>query len=48
LKDRASVAAALAAGLIGLLAINFPYKTGLLLAALIGILVGLWIEGRQK
>ena len=47
LKDRASVAAAVVAGLVGLMAINFPYKTGLLLAALIGILTGLWIEGRE-
>ena len=47
-KDRAGVAAALVAGLIGLLAVNFPYKTGLLAAALIGILTGLVIEGRQK
>ena len=48
LKDRAGVTAALAAGLVGLLAMNFPYKTGLLAAALIGILIGLVIEGRQK
>ena len=48
LKDRAGIAAALVAGLIGLLAINLPYKTGLLLAALIGIVTGLAIEGRQK
>jgi predicted branched-subunit amino acid permease len=48
LKDRASVAAALVAGLVGLLAFNFPYKTGLLLAALIGIITGLVMEGRQK
>jgi 4-azaleucine resistance transporter AzlC len=48
LKDRAGVASALAAGLVGLLAIAFPYKTGLLAAALIGILSGLVIEGRQK
>ncbi|MDR3575492.1 MAG: AzlC family ABC transporter permease [Anaerolineaceae bacterium] len=48
LKDRASVAAAVIAALVGLLAVNFPYKTGLLLAALIGILTGLWIESRQK
>jgi 4-azaleucine resistance transporter AzlC len=48
LKDRAGVAAALVAGLVGLLAMNFPYKTGLLLAALIGIVTGLGIEGRQK
>jgi len=48
LKDRAGVAAALVAGLVGLLAANFPYKTGLLLAALIGIITGLVIEGRPK
>jgi 4-azaleucine resistance transporter AzlC len=48
LKDRASVAAAAVAGLVGLLAMNFPYKAGLLAAALIGILTGLVIEGRQK
>jgi 4-azaleucine resistance transporter AzlC len=48
LKDRAGVAAALVAGLVGLLAMNFPYKTGLLVAALIGIVTGLGIEGRQK
>ena len=48
LKDRAAVAAAAVAGLVGLLTINFPYKTGLLLAALLGILCGLWLEGRKK
>ncbi|MGD0876937.1 MAG: AzlC family ABC transporter permease [Anaerolineales bacterium] len=48
LKDRAGVAAALVAGMIGLLATNFPYKTGLLLAALIGIVTGLLIEGWRK
>jgi len=48
LKDRASVAAALVAGLVGLLAMGFPYKTGLLLAAFTGILTGLAVEGRPK
>ncbi len=48
LKDRAGVAAAVVAGLVGLLAMNFPYRMGLLAAALIGILTGLVIEGRQK
>ena len=48
IKDRAGIAAALVAGLVGLLAYNFPYKTGLLAAALIGIVTGLLIEGRQK
>jgi hypothetical protein len=31
-----------------LLASGLPYKTGLMLAALIGILTGLLVEGRQK
>jgi 4-azaleucine resistance transporter AzlC len=48
LKDKAGVAAALVAGLVGLLAFGFPYRTGLLMAALIGIITGLLIEGRQK
>jgi 4-azaleucine resistance transporter AzlC len=48
IKDRAGLAAAAVAGLVGLLATNFPYKTGLMLAALIGIVTGLVIEGRQK
>jgi 4-azaleucine resistance transporter AzlC len=48
LKDRAGVAAALVAGMIGLLAFGFPYKTGLLLAALVGILTGLLVEGKLK
>jgi 4-azaleucine resistance transporter AzlC len=48
LKDRAGVAAALAAGAVGLLAFGLPYKTGLLLAGLIGILTGLLVEGRPK
>ncbi len=48
IKDRAALAAVLVAGLIGLLAANLPYKTGLLAAALIGIVTGLVLEGRQK
>jgi len=48
LKDRAGVAAALVAGLVGLVAINFPYKTGLLAAALIGILTGMLIERKPE
>jgi 4-azaleucine resistance transporter AzlC len=47
LKDRASVAAAVVAGVIGLLTINLPYKTGLLAAALIGILTGLVVERKR-
>ncbi len=44
LKDRASVLAAVAAGLTSVAAFGLPYKLGLLTAALIGILVGLWGE----
>jgi 4-azaleucine resistance transporter AzlC len=48
LKDRAGVAAAFVAGAAGLLAFGLPYKTGLLMAALIGILTGLLVERRSK
>jgi 4-azaleucine resistance transporter AzlC len=48
LKDRAAVVSAVVAGLVGLLAMNFPYKTGLLAAALIGILAGLGVEWLKK
>jgi 4-azaleucine resistance transporter AzlC len=48
LKDRAGMAAAVVAGAIGLLAFGLPYKTGLLLAAVIGILTGLLVERRSK
>jgi 4-azaleucine resistance transporter AzlC len=48
LKDRASVASAVSAALIGVLTMGFPLKTGLLAAAFIGILTGLLVEGRAK
>jgi 4-azaleucine resistance transporter AzlC len=48
LKDKASVAAAVSAGVVGLLAFSLPYKIGLLLAAFIGILAGVWFEKRRK
>ena len=48
IKDRAGIASAIVAGVIGLLAFGLPYKTGLLLAALIGIVTGLVIEGKPK
>lgn len=47
LKDRAAWAAALSAGAIALLAFNAPYKLGLLIAALVGILCGLLVEGKR-
>ncbi len=48
LKDGASVTAAVIAGALGLLASGLPYKTGILVAALVGILVGMLVEGRRK
>ncbi len=47
LKDKAGVAAAVTAALVGLLTFSFPFKTGLLVAAFIGILTGLLVEGRS-
>ena len=47
LKNRPAIAAALSAGLVALLAISLPYKLGLILAALTGILVGTMLEGRR-
>lgn len=44
LKDKASVASALSAGAVALLAAALPLKLGLLAAALTGILVGLIVE----
>jgi 4-azaleucine resistance transporter AzlC len=44
IKDRASTAAALAAGIVAMLAYGFPYKLGLIAAALAGIAIGLWSE----
>jgi 4-azaleucine resistance transporter AzlC len=47
LKDRPVIASAISAGVVALLAYNLPFKLGLILAALIGILVGIILE-RQK
>jgi 4-azaleucine resistance transporter AzlC len=47
LVDRASLVAAAVAGGLGLATMNFPFKTGLLLAALAGILTGLLLERKQ-
>lgn len=44
IKDRPSLAAALSAGLVGVLAYNLPYKLGLVLAALVGIVIGMLLE----
>jgi len=48
IKDRPSLAAALSAGLVAVLSYNAPYKSGLMLAALTGILIGTLLEGRKS
>lgn len=48
LKNFPMVAAALSAGLVALLAYSLPFKLGLILAALSGILIGTILEGRQS
>ena len=47
LKDRASLASSFSAGVVAVLTYAWPYKTGLMLAALTGIVIGLWSERRQ-
>jgi len=47
LKDRSSWAAALAAGLVAVLAYSLPLRIGLIFAAIVGIIVGLWVERRS-
>lgn len=48
LKDRPTIAAALTAGAVVLLAFGLPYKLGLIVAALAGVLVGLLVETRER
>jgi len=48
LRDRPSLAAALSAGVIAVLAADLPYKLGLMVAAIGGIAIGLWVEARQS
>jgi 4-azaleucine resistance transporter AzlC len=47
LKNRPAIAAALSAGIVGLVAFSLPYKLGLILAALVGITVGTFLESRK-
>lgn len=44
LRDRPAVAAAVSAGLTAVLCYSLPYKLGLIVAACVGILVGVWAE----
>ncbi len=46
LRDRPQIGAAVAAGVVAVLTSGWPYKSGLMAAALAGILVGLLLEGR--
>jgi 4-azaleucine resistance transporter AzlC len=48
LKNRPMVAAAVSAGLVALLAYGLPFKLGLILAALTGIVVGTILEGKKS
>ena len=48
LKNRPSVAAAISAGCVALAAYSLPYKLGLIVAALVGIAVGTFLEKRMK
>ena len=48
LRDRPAIAASLSAGAVALLAYELPYKLGLMLAGVIGITVGTWLEGRKS
>lgn len=48
LKNRPAIAAALSAGCVALAAYALPYKLGLILAALVGIAIGTFLEGRKS
>lgn len=46
--DRPTLAAALTAGAVGLIGAGWPYKIGLVAAAVMGILVGAALDARQQ
>ncbi|HEY5730244.1 MAG TPA: AzlC family ABC transporter permease [Anaerolineales bacterium] len=48
LKGRPYIAAALSAGVTAVVAYPLPYKLGVILAALVGIAVGTYLEGRES
>lgn len=48
LKGRPYIAAALSAGVTALVAHSLPYKLGLILAAMVGIAVGTYLEKRDE
>jgi 4-azaleucine resistance transporter AzlC len=47
LKDRASMAAAVSAGIMAAFSYTWPYKLGLFAAAMTGIVIGMLVEQRQ-
>jgi 4-azaleucine resistance transporter AzlC len=47
LKDKASLAAAVCAGVVAVLAFNLDYRLGLIVAAIVGIAVGVALENFQ-
>jgi len=48
LKDKPVVVAALSAGFVAILTYSLPYKLGLILAALVGIVIGTILEGNKS
>jgi 4-azaleucine resistance transporter AzlC len=48
LKTRPAIASALSAGITALVAYSLPYKLGLIVAAVVGIAVGTYLEARQS
>jgi len=47
LKNRPMIAAALSAGVVALVAYSLPFKLGLILAAIVGIAVGTFLESKN-
>jgi 4-azaleucine resistance transporter AzlC len=48
LKNRPAIAAALSAGVVALVAYSLPFKLGLILAAMVGIVVGTLLEKKKE
>lgn len=48
LRDRPGIAAALSAGVVALFAFSLPYKLGLIVAALVGIIFGTILERKKS
>jgi len=48
LKDKPTAIAAVAAGMVAVLAAGIPFRLGMVAAALVGIITGVLVEGRPK